>query len=125
MIADKIYSTLSSAASLSSAVIRPIILSQSDPLPGITYHLSKSPDEVFEGESGYQTGELEINVYDKTLASANVLSDAVKSEMLLMVGVDIGIKIYKVRLTRQIDDYESDPVEYRVNMQFTINYSEG
>lgn len=126
MIHEKIYSSLLADPSVSglTSTIRPIFLEQGDTLPAITYQIDFDHAYVFEGQSSLLTATVEINVMATSLVSAHELTGYVKTALKNTEGVDANFIIYQVRVAREIEDFESDPEEFRINLQFTIQYSE-
>ena len=127
MISERVYSILSADAPLTAStnVIRPIVLRESDELPAITYQLSTEYDSTFDGVSTLKKSIAEINVYARTLSEAQSINDELKTSMANVAGIGSGVNVHSVFISREIEDYETEQDEFRINTQFSINYNEG
>ena len=124
---EKIYSTLSTdiALAASTQAIRPIKLEKKDNLPAITYQVQVDPDHTFDGESGFAQALAEINIYAKKQSQTESIFQELKAAIVKLPGSYAGIRIHNLFTRRVVEDFESTEDEFRINVQFTINFTEG
>ncbi len=122
MINERIYSILSSALTYT---IRPIVLKQKDELPAITYQVEIDHDKTFDGNADLKVARVELNVYATTLSEAKTINTELRAAMAGVSGVAAGITVFNLYVEREIEDFETEQYEYRINTVFLVNYSEG
>ena len=124
MIRAKVYKVLSSSVGGIVNKIRPIVLKLGDELPSVTYQTEKKFDHIFDGESGFEKATIEINVYATSLKQAYTISKTIGTALSASTGAELDLTIFNVIKKREIEGFEPEDDEYRINTQFLINYTE-
>jgi len=124
MIREKIYTVLNDALGSTVNAIRPLVLKQKDELPAITYDVEIDHDVTFEGNTSFKKATLEINIFTNSLVDATGINRSLKTAVATVAGVYTGITIFNIYIVREIELFESEEREYRINTQFIVNYSE-
>lgn len=115
-----IYSLLSADPGVSGLVadrIFPEVLPQEPTLPAVVYTVVDDvPVHSLQGcTAGTSNARVQIDTYAKTYVTAQTVAEAIAAALQSYVGPDATAMLLSRR-----DEYEDDPAEYRVSLDFSM-----
>lgn len=112
-IQQTVKAALDAANTSAGTRIYPVRAPDSPTLPFVVYAVvANAPENVLSGPPPIDSTRLQIDVYDRTYAGMQTLSDAVRAAMQSAVAGSI--------LELEIDNYEPDTRLYRRVLDYTI-----
>lgn len=94
--------------------------------PHVTYQRdSERTGSTFDGDDCLATAEFDVSCWSPEYLEAQQLAKGIRTALRNYSGTSAGVRVQRVHLVNQIDQFDWDEKLHRAMLQFKITYEEG